>query len=433
MHAFGRKKKILFFCIIGTALEWYDFTIFGTLSSIIAQLFFPKENKLIGLFYTFSIFAIGFLIRPIGSVVLSHFGDKIGRKTTLCFSIIAMAIPTVLIGFLPTYAEIGFYAPLLLLLLRLLQGFAAGGEYAGIITYLNELSEKHNACFFSSFSAFGVVSGLLLGTIIGALVTNIFSIEQVHNFAWRIPFIISIALGFVSYYIRAKANETIAFEKAKLNGKIYKYPIVALIKKHTPSVLIVNNFFWMATVPTYLIFVYIPTKITSAGYLNINQVLYMTSFGILVFIALLPFFGYLADKVGKKLLPKIGALSFILFSYPIFLLFNTDSLIENYIGQSLFAVIMAIFVAAVPALSAILFPVNVRFSGIALGLNISASLFGGTAPLVAIWLLKLTNNLASPGLYLTSIGLIAFISLLFVDKYTSQMLKIDEKTTQDTE
>ncbi|EKE01216.1 MAG: hypothetical protein ACD_21C00190G0005 [uncultured bacterium] len=363
---------------------------------------------------TFGVFASGFIMRPVGALFLGHIGDKYGRKFTLCLNMIAVTVATTCIGLLPTYAQIGIFAPALLVFFRLLQGFFVGAEYSGVITYLAEMSENKNVCFFSSFSAFGTVGGLFLGSITSTTVTAIFSTNTLLSIGWRIPFLLSIFLGVVGYYIRKKLIESPSFTKIQQEDKIDKIPARTLFKKYKSNLLVVMALFSTTTISTYLSFIYIPAKLSSLHSAQTSSILMINSINILLFTLLIPFFGYLSDKIGVGKIIKSGAVVFILISYPLFFLFQHNSLLLVFFGQAMLAVLTASFVAPVPAITANLFPTCIRYSGSSIGLNFSASLLGGTAPMIATWITSYTNNPASPAFYLILSALFSLVVFVFI-------------------
>lgn len=411
------KYQLIKFCTIGTLLEWYDFAIFGVLSPILAQLFFPSENKTTGLIYTFGVFASGFIMRPIGALFLGHIGDKYGRKFALCLNMIAVTIATAAIGLLPTYAQIGIYAPILLVFFRLLQGFFVGAEYSGVITYLAEMSEKKNLCLLASFSVFGVVGGILLGSLVGSISTGLLPANFLLNLGWRLPFLFSIFLGIVGYQIRKQLNESSAFLQLQTACELDRFPITSVFKQYKLPVVAVTAFYWTATVATYLSFMYVPAKLASQSNAKIGLILLLNSIGLMILTIFIPIFAHLADKIGKIKLLKIGAWAYLLLSYPAFCTFNYHNPWLAFVGQIIFALLQALFVASLPAMAAVMFPTKVRCSGVSIGLNVAATVFGGTAPLVATWLVAHTNNLNSPVFYL-------LISVVITILFTTQLHKM---------
>lgn len=408
-----KLKNVALLSTIGTALEWYDFALFGSLAPIIAKLFFPEGNAFISLMLTFTIFAVGFIIRPLSAGILGHFGDRYGRLKVLSFSIILMTIPTVMIGLLPTYVRIGVFAPILLLLFRILQGFSVGGEYSGAITYLSEISKSHHRSCISSLSVFGVVGGLFLGSMVSAVTSHLFSSETLLTFGWRIPFLLSIFLGFAGYYLRAKAFESPEFNVIKNRNEILKAPLHELWKNKKRAIAVVISLFWPVIITTYLVLVYEPTKLAQYQSISMSQALTFNAINTLIFTLLIPFFGWLADKTNPQKIIGAGLISFITLSIPTYYLFSSHNVFFIFTAQTVFAAIMALTVAPIPSYIASLFPVNVRLTGISIGLNISAAVFGGTAPLVGIVLEKLTHCAIASAVYIVLSAIIALVGLRY--------------------
>lgn len=407
-------KKIytsaIFTILIGTILEWYDFSLIGLMAPIIANLFFPSKSSIISLLETFGIFAFGFLARPIGGFFFGHVGDKHGRKSALSKTIIWMALPTTLIGLLPTFNSIGILSPLLLVLLRFIQGFASSGEYPGAICYLAEIAPAAKRGLWSSLSMFGVGGGLLLSSVLNLLLWSYLSAIQMKAWGWRIPFLIGLPLGIVGWYFRYRLTETEIFQLAVINTKTLALPIREIIRFNMKSLLKAIMLFSLGPVSFYLGFVYIDAYLVNIKKISLHVAMVNNVLSTLILILFIPCFGYLSDKINRKYIVFAGAVCLLIFFYPIFILFFSGPK-GLLVGQILLAVFIAMFVGPMAAVTSEIFPTFVRYSGLSIGLNIGASIFGGTCPLIATYMVQQSGSSFMPCIYPM---IFAFLCLLIV-------------------
>jgi MFS transporter, MHS family, proline/betaine transporter len=404
----GSTRNIIAGCI-GNVLEWYDFAIYGFFAPVIAGLFFPSEDKLASLISTFGVFAIGYLMRPVGSVIFGILGDKLGRKRALEFSVIIMAIPTTLIGVLPTYSNIGVAAPLLLTLLRLFQGASVGGEFTGSISFVVEHAPKNRRGFYSSWTFFSLLGGILLGSAIASLITNILPKEAVDDWGWRIAFLLGIALGLFGLYLRIGLDEPPDFKRLKESGGLSETPIREAFRNYWKEILTVTGATVVAAVNFYLIFVYMTTYLSTETHVLLSSALDINTISMFVMMILVPFMGHISDKVGRKPLLIIGCLMITIFSYPLFILLSRGHLIYDFGAQLVFALAFATLIGGFGAMMVELFPMRIRMSAVSIGYNVGFAIFGGTAPLVATLFIKTTGNKLAPSYYLILAGLISLI------------------------
>ncbi|MFQ5787847.1 MAG: MFS transporter [Thermodesulfobacteriota bacterium] len=416
------KKSIIAGCI-GNVLEWYDFAIYGFFAPVIAGLFFPSEDKLASLISTFGVFAIGYLMRPIGSVIFGILGDKLGRKRALEISVIMMAIPTTLVGVLPTYSHIGVVAPLLLTLLRLFQGVSVGGEFTGSISFVVEHAPKNRRGFYSSWTIFSLLGGILLGSAIASLITNILPKEAVDDWGWRIAFLLGIALGLFGLYLRIGLEEPPEFKMLKESGGLSKTPIREAFRNYWREILTVTGATVVAAVNFYLIFVYMTTYLSTETHVLLSSALDINTISMLVMMILVPFMGHISDKVGRKPLLIIGCLIIMIFSYPLFIVLSKGHVIYDFGAQLVFALAFATLIGGFGAMMVELFPTRIRMSAVSIGYNVGFAIFGGTAPLVATLLIKITDNKLAPSYYLILAGLISLIVFIKIRESYRDTLK----------
>lgn len=421
MHLF-RFVRIILPALIGNILEWYEFAIYGYFAVDIAHQFFPDKDKNASLIEVFSILAIGFFMRPIGALVFGYLADQKGRKKILPISITLMALATTLIGFIPTYDQIGIGAAILLMICRVVQGFAVGGEYSSAITYIVEQTPLAQRGFFGSLSLFGAYLGILLGSIVAATLSYLTKDTPYFDYGWRAAFILGIFLGAIGLYIRKKAPETQEFLEAKKKGKLKKNPLKALFTTHFTSLICGTGMTLLPAVSSWLIMAYLPTYTTQYGHLVEYEILSLESYVLLIILFCIPLFGYLSDQLGR--FPFLFAAPALIFSLSPFL-FQTllnSSLGLIFLAQTTFAIFYILSEAVLPATLTSLFPVNQRCTALALCINIANGFFGGTAPLIVTFLIKRSENPYSPAWYLMIIALISFIATVYTYKNKSKMM-----------
>lgn len=398
--------------LIGTILEWYDFSLFASMSPVIAQLFFPTKSPMLSMLAALGVFASGFLMRPLGAVIFGYVGDRYGRRNALSITILLMALPTTLIGLLPTYAAAGISISVGLVFLRLIQGLASSGEYPGAVCFLVEIAPAHRRGFWGSLSMFGVVGGLLLGSVINAILSACLSHEAMYAWGWRIPFLLGLPLGIVGWFLRYKVAESSVFKSAMMIQASSTFPLKQLLKQSSIPLLKLTLIFSLSTISFYLSFVYVNSYLISVNKLTFHQGLIVNISSTLVLILLVPFFGFLSDKINRKSVMLCGVSGLFIFFYPFFHLFLSGNLYDLMIGQWLLAIFIAMMSGPMAAVSTEIFSTLTRYSGVAIALNIGASFFGGTCPLIAAWLVRHFENEAMPAFYPMFFAFVVFVVLL---------------------
>ena len=406
-------RKILVSSMIGNALEWYDFVLYVQFSSIIGKLFFPSEDPFSSLLATFGIFAVGFVMRPIGGILFGLLGDKFGRKSALVFSILMMAIPTALIGFIPTYQQIGIAAPICLTLIRLLQGLALGGGFSGCMTFIVEHAPSDKRGLVGSSSMFSLGAGVFLGIVVSLGFSTYLPEEEFMSWGWRLPFIISLAIGMVAFYIKNNVDESPIYLKAKEHGNISKAPVAEVFKFHLKDLLIAIAIYITVTVPFYTFTAFFSTYLQHHADMKLHDTLVINGIAMLFFMATIPCSAYLSDKYGRKPVLLITAILIGLVTYPVFCLMLEGGYNSPLIGQIIFGIALGAYMGPVAATLVELFPTNIRFTGLALSYNFSAAAFGGTAPFVYLYLIKITGSVMSPVFYILAFVIITLIALRY--------------------
>ncbi len=399
-----QRRKVVVAGVTGNVLEWYDFAVYGFFAPIIGRLFFPSDDPTVSLIASFGAFAAGFLMRPIGGIIFGFIGDKIGRKRALVLSVLLMAIPSGMIGILPDHATIGVSAAVLMVLMRMLQGMAVGGEYTSSIVYLAEHAPSKRRGFFTSWTLVGAVGGILLGSGVGALLSNLLPAEAVSDWGWRIAFLSGIAVGVVGLLIRRHLPE---MPKTESNDSAN--PIIDAFRTEWRAVTQVIGINIFNAVGFYLMFVYAVTWLIKEVKVPRSDALDINSLSLAVLLVLVPVFGALSDKVGRKSLLLFGSGGAVLLGYPLIMLMHHVDFMMIMMGQIGFAILLAAYLSAIPATLTEMFPSRVRVSALSVGYNISLAIFGGTTPLVATWIIERSHDDLSIAWYLICGAAISFV------------------------
>lgn len=397
---------------IGNTVEWFDFAIYGFLATYIAEKFFPSGDETAALLNTFAIFAAAFFMRPLGGFFFGPLGDRIGRQKVLALVILLMSGSTFAIGLVPSYETIGVFAPLLLLFLRCLQGFSAGGEYGSGACFLAEYASDKHRGFVVSFLVWSVVVGFLLGSLTVTGLETVLSEGAMDSYGWRIPFLIAGVLGAVGLYIRLRLGDTPEFEALRDEGEVASSPLKEAVTTSWRPILQIAGLVVIHNVGFYIVFTFLPSYFTKTLGFTKTDAFVSITVASLVALILIPPLGALSDRIGRKPLLIAGSLAFAVFAYPLFLMLNTGSLAAAIAAHAGLAAIESVFVCASLAAGAELFATRVRSSGYSIGYNVSVALFGGTAPYVATWLVARTGNDLAPAYYVIVAALVTLITVL---------------------
>lgn len=378
---------------VGNTLEWYDFAVYSSFIPLATKLFFPSKTASLSLLLAFATFGVGFVMRPVGGYLFGRAGDRIGRRTVLATSVGLMGVATFLVGVLPAYAEIGILAPILLVLLRLLQGLSAGGEFGGASTFLVEYAPSDRRGFFGSWQQFGVSGGLLLGAAMSALLDNLLTAPQLHSWGWRIPFLIGIVIAAFGVYIRFGVRETPTFQQVRAREGVSAEPIAEALRAHRGALLRVIGFTLGGTIAGYVLLTYLPNYAVTQLKLPLRQATLASTLALVLFVIVIPFTGALSDRVGRKPVMYVHAVGWIVLAYPLFaLVTGSGSFLSLLVAMCVGVVLLSFFSGPNQAAFAELFPTRVRYSGISVPYNIAVAVFGGTAPFVAAYLLSVTKT-----------------------------------------
>jgi MHS family proline/betaine transporter-like MFS transporter len=402
--------------IIGNVMEWYDFAIYGYFARTIGNLYFPSDNPTTSLLASFAVFAIGFLMRPLGAILFGHIGDRVGRGPALLWSVVAMAVPTFVMGLLPTYSQIGIGASVLMLLCRIMQGLAVGGEYTSSAVFLAETADPRKRGAASAWAPFGAVAGILLGSSVGALVINAMSLEQVVAWGWRVPFLIGVLVGGVGFVLRRR----MPFDQpAAMSG----FPLLVALREHRVEMLQAVAISLVNAIGFYLIFVYIITWLKLFADMGARVALQINSLNMAILLGVILVMSRISDRIGRKPILVGAAMGLLAFSWPLMALMQTGNPYYVFLGQLGFVLLLGSYGAVNPISICEIFPRNVRCSAVSTAYNIAFGVAGGTAPAVATWLIDLTNQPLVPAICIMAGALISAIAALSVRGSSTQAIE----------
>ncbi|URQ74604.1 MAG: MHS family MFS transporter [Candidatus Ochrobactrum gambitense] len=412
------RRRALIASLTGSSIEWFDYFLYGTAAALVFnKLFFPNFDPVVGLMLSYLSFSLTFFIRPLGGVIFAHIGDRIGRKKTLVITLSLMGGATVLIGLLPTYEHIGVWAPILLILLRMVQGLGIGGEWGGALLLAYEYAPANRKGFFGSVPQVGVTIGMLLATLSVSLMVTLPD-ESFMAWGWRVPFVLSAGLVFLGLWIRNGLDETPEFKQAKESGNVAKMPLVETLQNHWREVLIAAGLKVVETAPFYIFSTFVVSYAVSTLGFDKSAALNAVMIGALVASVLIPTMGLVSDYVGRKTVYVVGCVLLGLFIIPYFMLLDTKTVWGLTLATVIsFGVLWSPITAVLGTLSSEIFATKVRYTGITLGYQLGAALAGGTAPLIATWLLaKYEGSWHAVAVYLLVTVLISLVAIIAISR-----------------
>ncbi|WP_432042335.1 glycine betaine/L-proline transporter ProP [Streptomyces cadmiisoli] len=408
---------------LGNAMEWFDFGIYSYLAVTIGHVFFPSGNSTVQLLASFAAFAVSFLVRPLGGLVFGPMGDRIGRKKVLSLTMILMAVGTFAIGLIPSYAVIGFWAPVLLVLFRLVQGFSTGGEYGGASTFIAEYAPDRRRGFFGSFLELGTLAGYVGAAGLVTALTTVLGSDGMESWGWRVPFLVAGPIGVVGLYLRLRLDETPAFRRLE-DDSAHQAPdavsavettakgdIARIFRHHGPMLILCVGLVAAYNVTDYMLLSYMPTYLSDTmGYSETHGLLALIATMVALMLVITQV-GRLSDRVGRKPLLMAGMLGFLFLSVPAFLLVKQGSGIAVAAGMLILGLSLVCLLGTMSAVLPALFPTQVRYGALSIGYNVSTSLFGGTTPLVITWLISTTGSDLMPAYYAMGAALVGVIAV----------------------
>ncbi|MEU6843370.1 MFS transporter [Streptomyces sp. NPDC046716] len=405
-------RRVLIAGSIGNFVEWFDIGIYGTLSSVIAGSFFASGDRTSALLSTFAIFAVGFAIRPIGALYFGPLADRVGRNRVLAITVLITSLSTFAIGVLPTYATVGALAPLLLVLVRLVQGFAAGGETSSAVSLLFEYAPRNRRGYYTSYGAALGFVAFVVGAGVALVLSLAFGDDRMASYAWRIPFLLALPLGIAGLYLRLKLDDTPEFVRMEKSGEIPKTPLRETLRTSGRPMLILAGVIVLKGVAHWTLQTFMVSYLTDTMHFSQTASFAASTVCMGAVAVLIPCAGLLSDRVGRKPLLIGGALGLIVLAWPCLLLMSYDNALLAVVAMVILGLPIAAYDGAANASMAELFPARIRTGAIAIPYNISVALFGGTAPYIATWLVSSTGNDLSPSWYLMAAGLLTLVTVV---------------------
>ncbi|MEG0477490.1 MAG: MFS transporter [Raoultibacter sp.] len=418
-------KKVALSSFLGNFIEWFDYATYSYFAVIIAKVFFPTEDPAVALMQTFGVFAISFLLRPIGAIFWGSLGDKKGRKWALSTSIFLMTGATFLIGLLPGYGAIGLLAPILLLVLRMVQGFSASGEYAGAATFLAEYAPANKRGVYCSIVPASTAVGLLVGSMFATVMYGLLDPASVEAWGWRIPFLLAGPLGLIAHYIRTRLEDSPTYKamhKVVAKADEAPHPIRDLLKNHMRELIISFGAAMLNAVGFYTVLTYLPTYLFEVVKMDHTQSTMITTICLVAYVAFIFGMGHLSDKFGRKRMMITACVSFIIFTVPAFMLLNTGDFFTVLIVELVLCAILTVNDGTLSSYLTETFPTEVRYSGFALSFNMANALFGGTAPFIATALISATGSGLAPAWYMVGVSCIALVAMILSHEHTGKEL-----------
>jgi MFS transporter, MHS family, proline/betaine transporter len=416
---------------IGVLVHWFDWAVYAYLASTIASVFFPDENKTAGLLAVFAVFAVSFAIRPLGALIFGPLGDRIGRRRTLSIVILSMTGATLLVGLLPSYRDIGILAPVLLVVARLVQGLAAGGEFGSAASFLAEYSPIKHRGFGVSWLEVGSLLGFLAASLTIFLLDVGLSAESVSAWGWRIPFLLAAPLGLIGFYIRRKIEDTPDFRTLEERGTLSEAPLREVFTRNWRQLLQLCGVEVLQHVTFYVVLVFLLTYQTEYLGLSASGAALASTVTSIVALVLVPLFGALSDRVGRRPVLLAASVALLVLSYPLFLLMRHGGLAGAILSTIGLGVILAMILGTHAVAMAEIFPTRVRQGALSIGYNAMAALFAGTVPYLLTFWINRTHDLNAPALYLVIVAVVGLVATLTLRETVGRSLLTEADIAPD--
>ncbi|MGD8576900.1 MAG: MFS transporter [Thiohalophilus sp.] len=418
-----QRKTATIAGIIGNIIEWYDFALYGFMATVLSSLFFPSDNRTASLLATYGVFAAGFVMRPLGSAVFGWLGDTIGRSKTMLISVAMMALPTVLLGLLPTYALIGIWAPVLLVTIRLIQGLSVGGEFSSSVTYLVETSAPDKRGLSGSMANVGSMLGMLLGSGVATAATSFFNENQLYDWGWRVPFLFGAVLGIIAILLRRHLPHSEHFKRhEREHGRTspLKEAFTVNGKQTLQGTLFASGYGALF----YLTLVYLPNWLSEYTSMELSTAMRINTAATAMMVLLIPFMAWISDRyIRRTRMIALAIAMMAIIILPLQYWMDQDSLLAAIIAQFGLAILIAIPCGVGPATFVELFPTEDRLSGYSVAFNIGLGIVGGSTPMIATWLIDVSGSDISPAYYLIGFALLAIVSMLWITDRSREPLR----------
>jgi MHS family proline/betaine transporter-like MFS transporter len=410
-------RRAVVACAIGQVFEIFDFVIYGFFAVAIGRAFFPSTDPVASLLASFATFAVGFLMRPVGAMVIGWYGDRYGRRKALVVTVGLMAAATGLTGLIPPYASIGLLGPILLVVCRMFQGFSTGGEWGGAAAFLVEHAPAGRRGLIGSLQQAATAIGAMCATFSAAILTTTLSEENFFAWGWRIPFLIGFVLGPVGYYLRTRVAETPAFQRAVATQTIKRMPLADAFTTHGWVFLSAFGLSIIGCVINYVFLVFLPSFASQTLKIDLSYALWSTTLAGLIYLVLTPVVGHWSDRVGRKPMMLACAVLAFIMAYPLFLFLQMH---PNFWGllvvQATAQAVLTLYTGVISTILSEMFPTDVRYTALSVSYGFAVAIFGGFAPYIATFLVRLTGNPLAPSFYVMAAALASGIAVLFVQE-----------------
>lgn len=420
-------KRVVIASMVGSFIEWYEFAVYGYLAVIMGQVFFPNGDAATQIIASFATFAVAFIARPFGGFIFGWMGDKFGRKRALNLTLVLMTVSTFLIGLIPSYQSAGIIAPIILIFFRLIQGFSGGGEASGAAIFVAEHCRDDHRTLMTSWVELGCMAGFVFGAALSAVMRQVFTPEELVEWAWRLPYFFSAPLAYIGIYIRNRLEESPHYVAAVSEHRAGKSSFSwGELAKHkgamfrSAGLMIANN------IGIFIVLTYMPTWLVSTLNLSPANSFIVGIFPMLFVLILIPVFAKIADRIGRKKIMMIGSVGMIIFALPCFYVLQEGSIAMKFVAMVILNICPAFLLSSILAKVPSLFPIHIRFTGMAVSYNVAVALFAGTAPMINAWLISVTGNHYIPAYYLIAGSLIGVITLLFTKDLTGKPMPESE-------
>ena len=408
-------RRAIVACGIGQVFETYDFVIYGLMAGALSRAFFPSEDPIAGLLSTFATFAVGFVMRPVGAVVIGSYGDRHGRRAALVVTIGLMAAATGLIGLIPSYATLGVAAPIILVVCRMAQGFSTGGEWGGAAAFLVEYAPSARRGAISSYQQAATAIGLLAATLVSFMLSSLMDTATFTAWGWRAPFLIGFVLGPIGYYLRTKVEETPVFEMTVQRHEISRSPLRQSLTDYPGPVLAAFGLSIIGCVVNYVFMIFVPSFAQQQLHIPASATFLSTLVAGVIYLVLTPLIGRLSDRIGRKPLFLAASGASIVLAYPLFqIMVSLHSVPGLMLTQGIASVILTLYTGPICAVLAEQFPTNIRYTALSISYGFAVAIFGGFAPLISTGLIQLTGSPLAPAFYMIAAGVLSFVATLFV-------------------